>query len=945
MGRNLSTATVVLALLFANVLYAPPVEAAGFSSVPSIVNGYINNLINFFGNIFNSPAPFPPSVTIPVVTHETTPPSPTPSTTTVINRTIYLPATSSPTITVSGITQAQLTDQIAALQAAIEAKTPAAAIVYDTATHSDSGQTLTNLTVSGVSGLTASDIPNLSGSYLSTAGGTLTGALINSSTATSTFAGAVGIGTASPSYSLDVSGFINTDQSSGYKQAGYTILSASSSNFSTQVGVGALASAQNGSTQNTAVGYNTLTSLTTNSYDTAIGYKAGEQYTGTVGGNHALTAIGGNAGGTITTGPDNTALGASAMFSTDNTGFTTGSDNLAVGVHTLTHLTSGSFNVAVGNESMVGCGNWTGFPACLLTGSDNTGIGQYTLENIQGIAAENTALGYSAGSDLTTGTENIFIGSFSGTHSVTTGMLNVLIGRDVRVPDDAGTGQLNIGNLIQGTGLTQGGAVSTGKVGIGTSSPTSLLSLTGSNSGTTLTTLGTPTLQIENANTTNNNFASLALRGVDANGAEFTGAKIVGVFTDHTAGAASGDLAFLTRNAGTEAEKMRITAAGNVGIGSTTPATTLSVAGSGYLTGGLGIGVENTTAGTVKIVSGTNDVGIILYDVGTATQGITLATNGTRGNLGLYNNGTQTISLNGNPVSNSYINLSTGNFGIGTTSPWRTLDVNGTVGFKGLTSVGSNQTAYLCLSSNNEVVQDSTTCLASSRRFKQDIAPLDASSSLAEVLALTPVSFEYTPSYNGALQSNPNFSGTFVGFIAEDVAKIDPRLITVDATGPTPTAPHGVRYENITALLAGAVQDIASISGVFRDNLIAWLGSASNGINDLFAKNIYGDNVYAHQVTADKLCAKTSDGSPVCVTGDQLKALLSGQGSAGTSAPESDTTASTTRTTDATSTPSTSTGDAATSNPPDTSTAPSTDSTAPGQGSAPISDTASSTTP
>lgn len=251
--------------------------------------------------------------------------------------------------------------------------------------------------------------------------------------------------------------------------------------------------------------------------------------------------------------------------------------------------------------------------------------------------------------------------------------------------------------------------------------------------------------------------------------------------------------------------------------------------------------------------------------------------------------------------------------------------MNGTVGFKGLTSVGSNQTAYLCLSANNEVVQDSTTCLASSARFKQDITPLDASSSLAEVMALTPVSFQYTPSYNGALQSDPNFNGTFVGFIAEDVAKIDPRLITVDATGPTPSAPHGVRYENITALLAGAIQDIASISGVFRANLIAWLGSASNGINDFFAKNIYGDTIYVQS----KLCIGST-----CITESQLKAILAqaGQGSGGASAPAPDTTASTTPTTDATSTPNPS-SNAATSTPPDASTAPSTDPTAPGQGS------------
>ncbi|MDP1615011.1 MAG: hypothetical protein Q8L68_04365, partial [Methylococcales bacterium] len=39
---------------------------------------------------------------------------------------------------------------------------------------------------------------------------------------------------------------------------------------------------------------------------------------------------------------------------------------------------------------------------------------------------------------------------------------------------------------------------------------------------------------------------------------------------------------------------------GNVGIGTTSPATLLSVAGNGYLTGGLGVGLVNTTAGTLQ---------------------------------------------------------------------------------------------------------------------------------------------------------------------------------------------------------------------------------------------------------------------------------------------------------------------------------------------------------
>jgi hypothetical protein len=63
---------------------------------------------------------------------------------------------------------------------------------------------LSNVTITNAN-LTASEIPDLSGKYLSLNGGTLTGAFQDTSTATSTLAGALGIGTTSPNYALDVS--------------------------------------------------------------------------------------------------------------------------------------------------------------------------------------------------------------------------------------------------------------------------------------------------------------------------------------------------------------------------------------------------------------------------------------------------------------------------------------------------------------------------------------------------------------------------------------------------------------------------------------------------------------------------------------------------------------------------------------------------------------------
>ena len=66
-----------------------------------------------------------------------------------------------------------------------------------------SNVTITNSTITG---LTAGEIPDLSGSYLSLGGGTLTGAFVDSGTASSSFAGALGIGTTSPSDVLAVNG-------------------------------------------------------------------------------------------------------------------------------------------------------------------------------------------------------------------------------------------------------------------------------------------------------------------------------------------------------------------------------------------------------------------------------------------------------------------------------------------------------------------------------------------------------------------------------------------------------------------------------------------------------------------------------------------------------------------------------------------------------------------
>ncbi len=233
------------------------------------------------------------------------------------------------------------------------------------------------------------------------------------------------------------------------------------SGTNTKVGLDALLASTGASAFNTAYGYRALYSNTTATYSTGVGANALKFSTG-----HANTGIGAGAGATITTGLDSLALGADALGNVDGGDFTTGTNNVALGVHAGGHITSGEFNVFVGNYAGVGGGAYVGVPSALLTGSYNTGVGHFSLGGVTGAAAENVAMGYYSGKGVTTGSQNIFLGPYAG-RNTTTGSLNIVLGRDVQTSAVGASNELNIGNLIRGAGLSQGGAPSSGRVAIG----------------------------------------------------------------------------------------------------------------------------------------------------------------------------------------------------------------------------------------------------------------------------------------------------------------------------------------------------------------------------------------------------------------------------------------------------------------------------------------------
>jgi Chaperone of endosialidase/Collagen triple helix repeat (20 copies) len=209
-------------------------------------------------------------------------------------------------------------------------------------------------------------------------------------------------------------------------------------------------------------------------------------------------------------------------------------------------------------------------------------------------------------------------------------------------------------------------------------------------------------------------------------------------------------LSFWTRpNAGAFTETVRISATGNVGIGTTTPGALLHVSN--------GTSANTPLATQDKIFVDSNDPQSLINIAGGvgSNVGIIFSRPGSRGvgNI-IYDHSADALifSTTSGAGGERMRVTSTGNVGIGTTTPAHTLHVEG------------------------DIYAPAGMCCMSDVRLKQNIAPLPPP--LARLLRLRGVNFEWKEPTKHA-----NLRGAQIGLIAQEVEEVFPEWVGTDADG------------------------------------------------------------------------------------------------------------------------------------------------------------------
>jgi len=464
--------------------------------------------------------------------------------------------------------------------------------------------------------------------------------------------------------------------------------------FNTAIGSSSLFSNTTG-LANTSIGSNSLLNNTTANFNTAVGTSALRN--NTTGENN--TASGASSLGNNTTGEQNSAFGRNALESN-----TTGSINTATGVGALSSNTAGGANTANGASALTSN----------IAGGGNTAMGNNALRNTN--SSENTAIGNNAGVLNTTGTNNTAIGGYAnfGANNLTnatalgyeatvsasntiqlgnTSVTNVKTsgtlttgtvtypnthGASGQVLSTTGSGTLTwttaSGGGSQWTSSSNDIYYSTGKVGIGTNSPSSNLHLVGAGASGDRNNM----LRIES-----NNNASLTLKNTNANagGGEY---QLFTSSSNSNPSLGAGSLAIYYDHPSAAAYRFSINTAGNVGIGTGMPTEKLDVLGNVKTSGKL-------TAGTVTYPNTHGTSGQVLSTTGSGTLTWTTVSGGGSGVP--YTGATGAVNLGAFDLTVNGLIVGKGNGNVSSNIAFGTGALSGNVSSSNLIGIGNNTLA------------------------------------------------------------------------------------------------------------------------------------------------------------------------------------------------------------------------------------------------------------
>lgn len=200
-----------------------------------------------------------------------------------------------------------------------------------------------------------------------------------------------------------------------------------------------------------------------------------------------------------------------------------------------------------------------------------------------------------------------------------------------------------------------------------------------------------------------------------------------------------------------------------------------------------------STSGTATLtwpaIAGTVTNNIVSSNGMTFNAGIQIGVAGTRsGVITMEGSTSGAATITAPAIAGTTTNQFVFSNGISTVN----LTASGAVTFSGLTNADTGD--YVCY--NATVIEfDATACVASLRKYKQNIHPLTGA--LAEAMALQPVEYRWKPDYR-------DDHLTHVGFIAEDVEQVDKRIAAYTDAGVL----ESVDYQHITAIDTAAIQEM-----------------------------------------------------------------------------------------------------------------------------------------